>query len=486
MKSAAHQYEDKLLEFAYGELPRHEADAVDAHVRGCARCAEALAEIRGVRASMSQLPREAAPDAGLDSLLAYAEQAANRNAEAKNPAPSGWRRLLMPLASVAALATVGVISFRANQEFDTSPAAAAADHKVEAFEKKQYEDRAELAMKDRAPRGSANEAPAPMEGGAQPVAATPMPAAEPAADALAEQAFGDRNELGSERGRLDGTASRETVPQSVTKRKAPSKAVGPAPVDLSTDYSNAAQRGALAKEPAQDPLPPPPAQAAALADKGSMFGLGTGSAANVGQAPAPKAPVVEGKARSKKDEAYLGGSEAAPARVEAAKPAPPAAVVSAPPPKKSYGLRPMASSSAGATDDEDAALQRVDSMGLDRDAKFSERERAQVRARTLEEARVAAGRGDRSTELRLAAEVLSSGATGSERAEALKRLCDAWEALGDLERADPFCDQLQSEFPNSTAARLVAERRNRSQRALRGKAAAGERAQPAATPPARE
>ena len=47
MKSAAHQYEGKLLEFAYGELPQHEADAVDAHVRGCARCSQALSEIRG-------------------------------------------------------------------------------------------------------------------------------------------------------------------------------------------------------------------------------------------------------------------------------------------------------------------------------------------------------------------------------------------------------------------------------------------------------
>lgn len=482
MKSAAHQYEDKLLEFAYGELPGHEADAVDAHVRGCARCAEALAEIRGVRATMSQLPMEAAPDAGLDSLLAYAAQAANRNAAAKTPAPSRWRRLLMPLASVAALATVGVVSFRANQEFDTSPPSAAADQKVQAFEKKEYEDRAELAAKDRAPRSSASEAAAPREGGAQPVAAAPMPAAEPAADALEEQAFGDRNEVGSKRGRLDGTASTLSVPQSVTKRNAPSKASAPEPAGLSQDYSNAALRGALARAPDQDVPPPPPAQAMPPGDQGSMFGLGTGSSANVRQTPAPKAPVVEGKARSKKDEASLGDGEAAPARVEAAKPAPSAAVVSAPPSRKSYGLRPMASSSAGAPDDEDAALQRVDAMGLDRDAKYAERERAQGRSRSLEEARVAAGRGDRATEIRLSAEVLSSGATGSERAEALKRLCDAWEALGDLGRADPFCDQLQAEFPNSTAARLVAERRNRSQRATPGKAAAEPKAQPAAMP----
>ena len=130
MKSAAHQYEDKLLEFAYGELPQHEADAVDAHVRGCDRCAQSLSEIRSVRATMAQLPIEPAPDVGLESLLAYAEQAAKRTSK---PAPSIWKRFLMPLASFAALATVGVIGFRANQDFDTSRASAAADTKLEKF-----------------------------------------------------------------------------------------------------------------------------------------------------------------------------------------------------------------------------------------------------------------------------------------------------------------------------------------------------------------
>src|SRR3990167_2268151 len=100
MKSAAHQYEDKLLEFAYGELPQHEADAVDAHVRGCTRCSQSLSEIRGVRATMAQLPMHSAPDAGLESLLAYAEQAAKRSST--RTAPSVWKRFLMPLASMAA------------------------------------------------------------------------------------------------------------------------------------------------------------------------------------------------------------------------------------------------------------------------------------------------------------------------------------------------------------------------------------------------
>ena len=77
MKTVAHQYEDKLLEFAYGDLEGSLAAAIDAHVRGCERCAKSLAEIRAVRVTMAQLPQLDAPDAGLESLLAYAEQTAN-------------------------------------------------------------------------------------------------------------------------------------------------------------------------------------------------------------------------------------------------------------------------------------------------------------------------------------------------------------------------------------------------------------------------
>ena len=37
-----HAHEDRLLELAYGELPPGEAQAVQAHVASCARCAQEL------------------------------------------------------------------------------------------------------------------------------------------------------------------------------------------------------------------------------------------------------------------------------------------------------------------------------------------------------------------------------------------------------------------------------------------------------------
>ncbi|WNZ59366.1 zf-HC2 domain-containing protein [Myxococcus sp. MxC21-1] len=92
-----HAQEDRLLDFAYGELPVPEARLVEAHLESCARCTQALDDIRGVRATMSQLSVEPAPDAGLESLMAYAQQAARRAAAGPAPKPSRWRRWLLPV-----------------------------------------------------------------------------------------------------------------------------------------------------------------------------------------------------------------------------------------------------------------------------------------------------------------------------------------------------------------------------------------------------
>jgi hypothetical protein len=231
MKSAAHQYEDKLLEFAYGELPQHEADAVDAHVRGCNRCALSLSEIRGVRATMAQLPMEAAPDAGLESLLAYAEQAAKRTSD--KTAPSLWKRFLAPLASVMALATVGVIAFRANQEFDTSPAAAIADQKLAERSKQQGEPKPDPAPTAVAPTPPADQlaqqqevnTPAPIVAAVSPQA--PMEDEERAnklkgkegkkAEDTKKVALDDLVESGGKRGDV-WVPEPKAAPQSATRR----------------------------------------------------------------------------------------------------------------------------------------------------------------------------------------------------------------------------------------------------------------------------
>src|SRR4051794_36947082 len=115
MATAIHQYEDKLLDFAYGELPAPEASAVESHLKSCTRCTQALDQIRGVRATMSTLPQEPAPEAGLESLLAYAEQAARRHASAPGARP-WWRRAVAPLAGALALMLVGVVAWKTQED----------------------------------------------------------------------------------------------------------------------------------------------------------------------------------------------------------------------------------------------------------------------------------------------------------------------------------------------------------------------------------
>ena len=459
MKSAAHQYEDKLLEFAYGELPQHEAEAVDAHVRGCNRCSQSLSEIRGVRATMAQLPMEAAPDAGLDSLLAYAEQAAKRNTA--KPAPTWWKRVLMPLASLAALATVGVVGFRANQEFDTSPAAAVAEAAIE--------DRAKVLQDSLVPR----DAPAPVAAAA-PETPSPEPLDEEGANKVLAAKDGKKNaelddlrEAGGKRAEVWSPEPKKDVPQSVTRRTAKMDPIANNDQQVyRQDYSNAAQRGAL-----QDPLkeaPPPPAQ-----DK-MGYGLGSGPSAGTGGLPSPRPAPVVVKAPDEKQKAeskQRAKEEERPADPASAAPSMPSSTSSAPPMKKSapkggYGIRPQLGDTGSlATEADDAALEKSDSLRVDSDSKFAQRQAAESRTRSLESARVASSRGDRVSEIRLLAQVLQSGAVGYERVEALKRICDAYEAMGEAERADPFCDQLVSEFPNTAAAKAVEDRRKRMQRA---------------------
>lgn len=110
MNPTLHSHEDKLLELAYGELPAAEARAVEAHVAGCARCSGALADIRGVRQTMSQLQPVPAPDAGLESLLAYANQTARRIQAGPAPRASSWRKWLAPVAGLAALSVLVVVA----------------------------------------------------------------------------------------------------------------------------------------------------------------------------------------------------------------------------------------------------------------------------------------------------------------------------------------------------------------------------------------
>lgn len=144
-QQGAHRYEDRLLEFAYGELPAAEARSIETHVKGCSRCTGALREIEGVRRQMSQLAPEPAPDAGLDSLLAYAEQSARRAAAGPAPSGGGWRRWLFAAVGTASLAAVLVVVGVVANRPELAPASPAAIQKEEAKAQAQMRDQSAAA-----------------------------------------------------------------------------------------------------------------------------------------------------------------------------------------------------------------------------------------------------------------------------------------------------------------------------------------------------
>jgi hypothetical protein len=461
MNNAVHQYEDKLLEFAYGELSAHEAAAVDAHVKGCPRCADVLAQIQSVRSTMRALPMVPAPDAGLESLLAYAEQTAKRNAEAKKKV--WWRRCLVPLASAAALTVVGVVAWRASQEFNPDPATVA-------LEMGKERDRKTIAPTATAEVMEA-QAGAIAEGRAEETSTERRKAVVPEAryeevaraDEQADAPAGDVARQGTSAGETRLPPKSSLAPLSQGKREAkpvPSKAAQ-SMLDkqaFADDVSNAALRG-VNERPVPKVKGPPPKDLESLGGapasrEPSMnqrapgneagWALGAGSAGGFGTGTGAALPKADG----------------APAPVAA----PPAPSTGSPRAKGSFQLGSFSARGGGGAssgDADDAAQVASESHVRKKEAQVREREQAAVRAKYLEAARAARNRNDRMTEVKFALEVLNLGAKGHERLEALERICDAYEAMGKVDRAQSYCDTVLSEFPDSAAAQAVAQRRNR-------------------------
>lgn len=122
MSTTAQHVEDLLLDFAYGELSAKDAAQVQSHLDGCAQCKASLEEMQGVRKVMSHLPEQSAPSAGLDSLLAYAEQSARRAQAGPEPKPTWWRKFLAPVTGLAAIVAVGVVAHEVTRDAPTAEA----------------------------------------------------------------------------------------------------------------------------------------------------------------------------------------------------------------------------------------------------------------------------------------------------------------------------------------------------------------------------
>ncbi len=421
MTPGVHQFEDKLLDFAYGELQPHEAEAVDAHVRGCTKCSASLAQITTVRRQMQTLAQEPTPEAGLESLLAFAGQHAAQAKASKRAAP-WWQRLLVPMSSVMALLVVGVVAWRAQYVPDAASVA---------FQQSEVKNRAVPVVAKAAPAQEAARADldAPGEQPEEKVEASlkVVKAGQAAKDSDSfDQAFGS-----------DALRDKREVSK-------PKGAAKPAAV-AAAEYKNGA----------------------------GAYGLSPGSG-SLGYGPSDDRAAGERKDLEAPKVAYAGPAERKPAAPSASVPA----ATSAPEPmansrneapapsKKSMPL----GGASGARKEAHMAQDEAEAAINDGVAQVTNAQAPQaqaVRSRVtnvfegqLSSARAANATGDRQTEIKESLGVINGGAEGEVRAEALKRLCDAYEMLGEADSAQVFCDLLVREFPQSAAARQIALRRS--------------------------
>lgn len=493
MATAIHQYEDKLLDFAYGELPAPEASAVESHVKSCPRCTQALDQIRGVRTSMAALPQVAAPDAGLESLLAYAEQAAARHAAAPKPGLPWWRRIIAPLAGACALALVTVVAVKTEKEggLDLSKEAAMAEQKAAKVEApapapapivaaapETQADRAELEQ-DFAATAEKMKA-GKVRGGAE--------AERSAKEARAWDGAKKQNTLSkNDRQGYDQRLGETAAPAEEDRQVAQRKDLGDALKQSKTlreksalDEDNFGNAGRMVKkmEAAEEAKkkPAPPADKVAEGDAKPPMGLSANTkSSNAPVAPPPPPPQAQpAPAPSTVAAAEPKAEPPAPKARQEGKPSIGLGLGSSSSSSSSYGGASTGSGGLGTraptrdnSDDELAGRgtsELADRKRLSNDAEAAQRD-AEAEARPhLDAARAASNKSNHQEEVNQALYVLKTNVKGAYRAEALSRLCSALEELGNEGQADKYCDALLTEFPNSAAARVVANRRNQLQR----------------------
>ncbi|XXF80618.1 zf-HC2 domain-containing protein [Myxococcaceae bacterium GXIMD 01537] len=465
-----HAHEDRLLDFAYGELPPTEARAMESHLQGCARCTEALQGIRGVRATMSQLSTEPAPDMGLESLLAYAQQSARRAAEGPVSAPSRWRRWLMPAMGLAAVSFLGIVSHQVSKSVQLSPSFS---------ELAQKSEEAQQAAPAPAPAVAAAPAAIPEEVAS--AAPAPVQAMEPAKKNIdferperkakkdAASVRADWSNAGSAGGfpeprsryasrDADDTADRMGDVQSIRRAEAE--------LDLSRSQAGFAEQPPLmeqqaqAAEPAASPPPPPPAPAV---KESKTAAVGKGSIAadeyapkQQAQKPAPTSSSLRlgGLSSSTRGGGSASGVGSLAAATGAPAPAPAAA------PATPVAAAAPAEEKAASADEEGFDSLFGSSKKASRKAEGTAVTAEQFSQRANEAYRM----GERAQEARLLRQALAAGASGRERLGLLIRLCDAEFALGRREAAIEACGQVLSEDPDSAPAQVARQRLNEESR----------------------
>ena len=396
MNPASQHLEGKLLDYAYGELSEGEAKTVEAHLRACPQCTDSLTVMKQVRRTMSQLPIADAPQAGLESLLAYAQKTAE-TARARPARRRTGLRWIVPIGSVAALSLVLVISVnvmrrpaatvafkpddtRGDWESPTPPSAkkeAETAEKTAVFASEQKVARVDEALaKEAEARSQWAKAPKDRKGAVAPAAAEP--GAPPAAERLARQ------------------TNRTAAPGESDGARKVKAAAAPKP--------EPARRAAA-----------PVADEAVRHEAGEELSAGGVVGSVVGAAPEskPSANTVAGGTAGELAQAYNAGEkQQAPAKV--------ASQHAEGSVEAKQTLKALQKGSPAPSSPAEPPIDR-------------EREVAQLRQALV-------------------------AAQGQERARLLRRLCDALDALGRTREADTACDTVVREFPASEEAKSALER----------------------------
>ncbi len=488
-----HAHEDRLLDFAYGELPQAEAHAMEAHLQGCVRCSEALDGIRGVRSTMSQLSAEPAPDAGLDSLLAYAQQAARRAAAGPEPTPRWWRRWLMPAMGLTAVSFFGIFSLQVSKGVDLKPDLSEAVHR-EAAQEARAKDSAQVKAEAAAPQAvapadkeapSARPPPPPSPMGAMVQQQAPMPEAKEVAK-LAELPVPERS-VRAKKSKASWSADWSNAGTAYREQRADSNSRDEGLAAVGTRGELLADAPAQVEAAAPAPSQPP-AQAVALneqtvteAEPSADLDAKAEEASaereeRVPESQAPKYAPPRSSLRLGGSPVQRGGamSTAASGAVTAANMEPPATAggvaSAAPMPSKPSAAAPT---SPAESDDTFDSLFTSKRGARKADAAGPSTGTLSQRASDAYET------GDRALEANLLRQALAAGATGRERINLLVRLCDAEFALGRDDAAMEACGRVLSEDPDSNAAQLARRRlEQESRESMRSKKAAPARAAP--------
>jgi anti-sigma factor RsiW len=531
-----HAHEDRLLDFIYGELPPLEARAVESHVEGCARCSELLAGIRGVRTTMAQLPMEPAPEAGLESLLAYAQQAARNAAAGPAPRPTWWRRWLMPAMGVAAVTVFGVLSTQVNKSLNLKEEVAAQSAAKNAEElpvteraPRELPPAAQQKLAPQAQMAQVPSSPPPPQGYAQDAvadarlepageaaalpAATPPPPA-PAAKLdrswLAKEAPRSKPSLPGRKGSRSDWSNVGTANGYGDSKDADLSDDQEQELSADTSYKKAKSfesdrrdamtqagpfpkpkpilAGAASEEPAQAAMPepaPPAANQPVMNEEATGDGLVAEREKTQMEQQAPSQGALRiGGSRSRGNE-NVSPNKAAQDSSEDFDDLFGSG-------KKAVAKREQrASSGAGASapppPTASAAPRPMPTVSTStpsvyrstpstRDEGKAEEKQASGSAELSKQADAAMRSGNRVREAELLRQALAAGATGKERLGLLNRLCDAEFAIGRRQAAVEACSLVLEEEPRSSAAQVARSRlRREGLEDASGKAGTGSR-----------